>query len=100
MVRSLRRVALPPVITRPRVQRLASATMAPIHDRMPVMLRDDAARSIWLDGGAHLDDVTALLGPAPEEYLVPRRVSRLVSNARNEGPDCLAEAGVEGLGLV
>jgi hypothetical protein len=38
--------------------------------------------------------------PAPEEYLVPRRVSRLVSNARNEGPDCLAEAGVEGLGLV
>jgi hypothetical protein len=31
---------------------------------------------------------------------VPRRVSRLVSNARNEGPDCLAEAGVEGLGLV
>jgi putative SOS response-associated peptidase YedK len=78
----------------------ANATVGRIHDRMPVMLRDDAARSIWLDGGAHLDDVAALLGPAPEEYLVPRRVSRLVSNARNEGPECLAEAGVEGLGLV
>jgi putative SOS response-associated peptidase YedK len=67
---------------------------------MPVMLRDDVARSIWLDAGAHLDDVAGLLGPAPDEYLVPRRVSRLVSNARNEGPDCLAEVGVEGLGLV
>jgi len=78
----------------------ANATVGRIHDRMPVMLRDQMARSIWLDGGAHLDDVAALLGPAPEEYLVPRRVSRLVSNARNEGPECLAEAGVEGLGLV
>ncbi len=67
---------------------------------MPVMLRDDVARSIWLDAGAHLDDVTALLGPAPENFLTPRRVSRLVSNARNEGPDSLDEAGVEGLGLV
>jgi putative SOS response-associated peptidase YedK len=78
----------------------ANATVGRIHDRMPVMLRDDVARSIWLDGGAHLDDVAALLGPAPEDFLTPRRVSRLVSNARNEGPDCLAEAGVEGLGLV
>jgi putative SOS response-associated peptidase YedK len=39
-----------------------------IRDRMPVMLRDDVARSIWLDAGAHLDDVTALLGPAPENF--------------------------------
>jgi putative SOS response-associated peptidase YedK len=78
----------------------ANEVVGRIHDRMPVMLRDDVARSIWLDGGAHLDDVAGLLGPAPEEYLVPRRVSRLVSNARNEGPECLAEAGVEGLGLV
>jgi putative SOS response-associated peptidase YedK len=64
------------------------------------MLRDDVARSIWLDGGAHLDDVTGLLGPAPENFLTPRHVSRIVSNARNEGPECLAEVGVEGLGLV
>ena len=69
-------------------------------DARVTALRDDVARSIWLDGGAHLDDVAALLGPAPDEYLAPRRVSRLVSNARNEGPECLAEAGVEGLGLV
>jgi putative SOS response-associated peptidase YedK len=78
----------------------ANATVGRIHDRMPVILRDDVARSIWLDGGAHLDDVAALLGPAPEGLLTPRRVSRLVSNAHNEGPECLAEAGIEGLGLV
>jgi putative SOS response-associated peptidase YedK len=78
----------------------ANEVVGRIHDRMPVMLRDDVARSIWLDGGAHPDDVAALLGPVPDEYLAPRRVSRLVSNARNEGPECLAEAGVEGLGIV
>jgi putative SOS response-associated peptidase YedK len=78
----------------------ANSVVGRIHDRMPVMLRDDAALSAWLDAGTHLDDVAGLLGPAPENFLTPRRVSRLVSNARNEGPDCLAEAGVEGLGLV
>ena len=78
----------------------ANSVVGRIHDRMPVMLRDDTARAAWLDTGTHLDDVAGLLGPSPETYLVPRRVSRLVSNARNEGPDCLAEAGVEGLGLV
>ena len=78
----------------------ANAVVGRIHDRMPVMLRDEAARTAWLDTGTPLDDVAGLLGPSPDTYLVPRRVSRLVSNARNEGPDCLAEAGVEGLGLV
>jgi hypothetical protein len=34
-----------------------------------------------------------------EQSIVPG-FERLVSNARNEGPECLAEAGVEGLGLV
>jgi putative SOS response-associated peptidase YedK len=67
---------------------------------MPVMLRDDTARAAWLDVGTHPEDIAGLLGPAPEDFLIPRRVSRLVSNARNEGPDCLAEAGIEGLGLV
>jgi len=38
--------------------------------------------------------------PGIEGSYALRRVSRLVSNARNEGPECLAEAGVEGLGLV
>ena len=89
VVRAIRRVVDVPVMVVGR-----------IHDRMPVMLRDDAARSAWLDAGTHLDDVAGLLGPSPDTYLVPRRVSRLVSNARNEGPECLAEAGVEGFGLV
>jgi putative SOS response-associated peptidase YedK len=78
----------------------ANGVVGRIHDRMPVMLRDEGARAAWLDVGTHLDDVAGLLGPAPDSYLVPRRVSRRVSNARNEGPECLAEVGVEGLGLV
>ncbi|MFM9165923.1 MAG: SOS response-associated peptidase [Candidatus Limnocylindrus sp.] len=88
------------VLTFSLITTQANGVVGRIHDRMPVMLRDDAARAAWLDVRTHLDDVAGLFGPAPDSYVVPRRVSRLVSNARNEGPECLAEAGVEGLGLV
>ena len=88
------------VLTFSLITTQANAVVGRIHDRMPVMLRDDTARAAWLDVWTHPEDIAGLLGPAPEDFLIPRRVSRLVSNARNEGPDCLAEAGIEGLGLV
>ena len=88
------------VLTFSLITTQANAVVGRIHDRMPVMLRDYTARAAWLDVGTHPEDIAGLLGPAPEDFLIPRRVSRLVSNARNEGPDCLAEAGIEGLGLV
>jgi len=78
----------------------ANGVVGQIHDRMPVLLPGPAEQAAWLDPGTHPDDVAALLAPVPDALLVPRRVSRRVSNARNEGPSCLEEAGVEGLGLV
>lgn len=69
----------------------ANAVVARIHDRMPVMLIDEAARDAWLDPDTPIADLRALLGPAPDDALAPRRVSRAVSNARNEGPGLLDE---------
>lgn len=67
----------------------ANSLMAPIHDRMPVLL---AARQFdaWLDPAYR--DVGALgqwLAPAPAEGMRADPVSTRVSNARNEGPELL-----------
>ncbi len=64
----------------------ANGTMAPIHDRMPVIL-PPAAWEAWLDPGQ--DDVEALgnlLVPAPESLLTMHPVSLAVGNVRNAGP--------------
>ena len=59
----------------------ANATMAPIHDRMPVLLgRDGVDR--WLDPDEQPHD---LIAPAPPTALVVREVSVEVNDARNEG---------------
>lgn len=65
--------------------------MANIHNRMPVIVapRDYA---LWLDVGAPLPAVESLLRPYPAERMVHRPVSTYVSNARNEGPLCVAAA--------
>lgn len=69
----------------------ANAVVGRIHDRMPVMLMDDDARAAWMDASTPPEALRALLGPAPDAALVARRVSRAVSNARNEGPGLLDE---------
>ncbi len=58
----------------------ANETMAPIHDRMPVVLPPNAWEG-WLD--RHNDDVPALaklLVPAPASLVVPRPVSTDVNS--------------------
>ncbi len=64
----------------------ANAEMAPIHDRMPVIL-PEAAFAAWLDcrSGSAVD-VLALLRPAPDGALRIEAVSRALNNPRNEGP--------------
>ena len=67
----------------------ANELMAPIHDRMPVLL-SPAQFDAWLDPAYR--DVPALsqwLQPAPAEGMVARPVSSRVSNARNEGPELI-----------
>jgi putative SOS response-associated peptidase YedK len=64
----------------------ANATLAPIHDRMPVILPDDAIDT-WLD--PNFQDVPALqslLRPYPDDLLRAYPVSRLVNDVRNDGP--------------
>jgi len=64
----------------------ANATMAPIHDRMPVLV-DRAGQSAWLDPDRHDPQALApLLRPCPDEWLALHPVAPAVGDARREGP--------------
>ena len=64
----------------------ANKLMAPIHDRMPVVLGPEQYEQ-WLEPGPIEPGLlTELLAPAPEDFLVGYEVSREVSDARSEGP--------------
>jgi putative SOS response-associated peptidase YedK len=67
----------------------ANDLMAPLHDRMPVIIAP-ADYGTWLDTAAPLPAVEALLRSYPSAAMTHRPVSPYVSNARNEGPACLA----------
>lgn len=69
----------------------ANGTMAPVHDRMPVVLAADAMAA-WL-GDDDRGDLDALMAPAPDDRLQARAVTPYVNNARNEGPQCAAPVG-------
>lgn len=64
----------------------ANATIAAIHDRMPVILEPPAFEA-WLDAGTGLDDVLALMRPANEDVLDIVPVSPLVNRVANDGPE-------------
>jgi putative SOS response-associated peptidase YedK len=67
----------------------ANDVVAPVHDRMPVILAP-ADWSTWLDPDrAELTDLTGLLRPAAETVLEAFPVSRAVNNARLEGPELI-----------
>jgi putative SOS response-associated peptidase YedK len=64
--------------------------LAPIHDRMPVIL-DEADHPAWLDCAAtSAADATALLRPYPPEQMRARPVGRIVNRAGNDDPACIA----------
>ena len=70
----------------------ANALMAPIHERMPVVLAAEHFDA-WLDPACR--DVGALsrwLVPAPVQNMVAGPVSTRVSSSRNEGPELLEPA--------
>jgi putative SOS response-associated peptidase YedK len=67
----------------------ANDTMAPVHDRMPVLLAasDWAA---WLDPqNRDIDCLASLLVPAPNDLLTMYPVSTDVNSVRNNGPHLL-----------
>ncbi|HEX3292883.1 MAG TPA: SOS response-associated peptidase, partial [Solirubrobacterales bacterium] len=57
--------------------------VAPIHDRMPVILEQEAEAS-WLDPEARPEDLRALL--LPTDDLVVTEVSDAVNDVRQDGP--------------
>ncbi|MEO1266364.1 MAG: SOS response-associated peptidase, partial [Pseudomonadota bacterium] len=65
----------------------ANATVAPIHDRMPVILAPEHFDA-WLDCKATpADEAAALLEPAPDDLLEVFEVDRRMNNPRAEGPE-------------
>lgn len=67
----------------------ANDLMAPIHDRMPVILPEDAVDT-WLDpDNTDTEGLQELLVPYPADEMQEREVSKRVNSSRNEGPELL-----------
>lgn len=66
--------------------------IAGIHNRMPVILPPDAFEE-WLDPAERSpESLASLLRPYPAEAMRVRPVSRVVSNPRNDVPECVLPA--------
>ena len=68
----------------------ANDFLAPIHNRMPVILPREY-EDLWLD--MDIDDgaaLTQMLIPSPDDILDAYQVSTLVNYARNNGPEIIA----------
>ncbi|HEX9635590.1 MAG TPA: SOS response-associated peptidase [Candidatus Limnocylindria bacterium] len=66
--------------------------VAPIHDRMPVVL-EPADWDAWLDAETSVLELRPMLRPLPAEELHMHPVSPSVNNVRNEGPELLVPIG-------
>ncbi|HLZ22101.1 MAG TPA: SOS response-associated peptidase [Ktedonobacterales bacterium] len=66
-----------------------NALMAPIHNRMPVILRRDAEED-WLSNGEHaVEQLLSLLAPYPAQVMRLYPVSRAVNSPANDSPAVL-----------
>ena len=68
----------------------ANSAVAPLHDRMPVILAEDT-ESTWLDAAAKPDQLLEILDSLSPSATALRPVSTAVNDARYDGPECLAE---------
>jgi putative SOS response-associated peptidase YedK len=68
----------------------ANATMAAVHNRMPVILSDRDADDWMNPREAEPIALKRMLIPTKEDVLEMRPVSALVNDVRNEGPELLA----------
>ena len=67
----------------------ANETVAPIHDRMPVILTDRDAEDWMNPRESDPARLQRLLVPAPTDLLIATPASPLANNARNEGKELL-----------
>jgi putative SOS response-associated peptidase YedK len=78
--------AADPLRTFSIVTTTANGILAPIHDRMPVVLGPDSW-PLWLGTDVPgSGELIALLRPAPEAGLIRYPVARYVNDVRNDGP--------------
>jgi putative SOS response-associated peptidase YedK len=68
----------------------ANAAVAPLHDRMPVILPRDAEEA-WLDAGTPEPVLHDLLSGLAAGDTALRPVGPAVNDARYDGPECLAD---------
>ncbi|MEM1323994.1 MAG: SOS response-associated peptidase [Bacteroidota bacterium] len=62
--------------------------MAPIHDRMPAILRPDQ-EALWLDQELPTEAVLSMIAPYPDEQLKAYTVSSRINSVRNNDPTLL-----------
>jgi putative SOS response-associated peptidase YedK len=68
----------------------ANEVLAPVHDRMPVVL-GESDWATWLDpGGSDPETLGRLLAPAPSEWFEVYPVSTAVNKPDNNSPDLVA----------
>ena len=73
----------------------ANNTMAPVHDRMPVILPASKWQA-WLDPTNPDEEVLkSMLVPAPDELLTMHKVSTDVNTVRNKGEELIAPLAEE-----
>ena len=71
----------------------ANATVAPIHDRMPVILHPDEF-DLWLDRQvSDPERLAPLFSPYPAERITAYPVSTLVNSPSNDHSECIKPAG-------
>ncbi|HEX4113781.1 MAG TPA: SOS response-associated peptidase [Stellaceae bacterium] len=66
-----------------------NATVAPIHDRMPVLFAREAEWDAWLHPDAAPDELKKMLVPAPDDLLDAFPVSRDLLRTKEPGPELL-----------
>ena len=68
---------------------IANGLMAPIHDRMPVVLPGREGVGVWLDVGSSQGAISGLLLPCASDVLVKHAVSDYVNSPAHTGPECV-----------
>jgi putative SOS response-associated peptidase YedK len=68
-----------------------NAVMAQLHNRMPVILPEDAIDE-WLDDEADPASLQLMLQPCPDDWLTAYPVSTAVGSPRNQGPELIEPA--------
>jgi putative SOS response-associated peptidase YedK len=65
-----------------------NAVVAPVHDRMPVILQRDL-EAAWLDHSTPVEKLATMLVPFPADQMKAAAVSNAVSNARIDSADLI-----------